>query len=164
MESLSEMIVQTCVDNTLRLLRTNRNINWAPDTYWWPGIQLAWVHPFFPGKHSNTLTSEQLSSSLIELGVPDSSVKRQGKHTLLELNNIAFVYCDKQYKYEPGPILLVSPHILGCKFKECGHAFVSPYCDPEALAAFMITIDLSVPAAQAACVDAYNDFFKESDQ
>lgn len=161
MKNLSELIVKTCVNNTLNLLRTRPNLQWAPDTYWWPGIQLAWVHPFLPGAHSNTLTSsDQLSKSLIELGIPSSSIKKLGKHTLVELENIAFIYREKKYKYEPEPTLLVSPHILGCKFKECGHAFTSPSCDPDALAAFIYTIDQSVPVAKAACINAYNDFFK----
>ena len=158
-KNLSELIVKTCVNNTLNLLRTRPNLQWAPDTYWWPGIQLAWVHPFWPGTRSDTLTAKQLSESLIELGVPASSIKKMGKHTLVELENIAFVYLEKQYKYAQRPTLQVSPHILGCKFKECGHAFVTPNCEPDALAAFILTIDLSVPAAKAACIDAYNEFF-----
>ena len=160
MKNLSELIVNTCVNNTLSLLRTHPSLQWSPDSYWWPGIQLAWVHPFLPGTRSDTLTARQLSESLIDMGIPASSIKKLGKYTLVELENIAFVYREKQYKYEQGPTLLVSPHILGCKFKECGHAFVSPNCDPDALAAFILTIDLSVPAAKTASIDAYNEFFK----
>ena len=160
MNDLYESIVRSCVSNTKDLLNKYPDLQWPPEMYWWPGIQLAWVHPFWPGAHSDTLTSEQLSESLIELGVPASSIKKLGKHTLVELENIAFIYREKQYKYEQSPTLQVSPHILGCKFKECGHAFVHPNCEPEALAAFILTIDQSIPVAKVACIDAYNDFFK----
>ena len=156
MSNLSESIVRACVNNTLSLMRSRTNLQWAPDSYWWPGIQLAWVNPFWPGRCGKALTADQLNQRLIELGVPAESIKKSGKHTMLELGNISFVYRDKQYKYD-GPVLHMSPHIPGKKFSECGHAFVNPRCSADELVTFMLAINESVPAAQSASLDAYQD-------
>ncbi len=160
MSNLSESIVRVCVNNTLSLMRSRTNLLWAPDSYWWPGIQLAWVNPFWPGNCGKALTSEQLNQRLIEFGIPAESIKKSGKHTLLELGNISFVYRDKQYKYD-GPVLRVSPHILGKRFSECGHAFVNPNCSADELVTFMLAINESVPAARSACIDAYQEGLRE---
>ena len=160
MSNLSESIVRVCVNNTLSLMRSRTNLQWTPDSYWWPGIQLAWVNPFWPGSRGKVLTTDQLDKSLIEFGVPTESIKKSGKHTLLELGNISFVYRDKQYKYD-GPVLRVSPHILGKRFSECGHAFVNPNCSADELVTFMLAINESVPAARSACIDAYQDGLRE---
>lgn len=141
-------------------MRSRTNLQWTPDSYWWPGIQLAWVNPFRPGIRGKTLTTDQLNKRLIEFGVPSESIKKSGKHTLLELGNIAFVYRDKQYKYD-GPVLQVSPHIRGRKFSDCGHAFVNPMCSADELVTFMLAINESVPAAQSASLDAYQDGLRE---
>ena len=160
MGNLSESIVRICTGNTLSLMRSHPDLQWAPDSYWWPGIQLAWVQPFSPGAYDCTLSTEQLNRRLIESGVPAESIKQDGRHTLLELDNISFVYRDKQYKYD-GPVLQVSPHISGKKFSECGHAFVSPCCSADELVTFMLAINESVPAAQQASLDAYQDGLRE---
>lgn len=160
MDNLFESIVRVCADNTRSLMRSHINLQWTPDSYWWPGIQLAWVHPFRPGAQGNNVSADQLTKRLIELGVPAASIKKSGKHTLLELGNISFVYRDKQYKYG-GPVLQVSPHILGKRFSECGHAFVSPTCSADELVTFMLAINERVPSAQAACIDAYQDGLRE---
>ena len=141
-------------------MRSRTNLQWAPDSYWWPGIQLAWVNPFWPGSCGKALTADQLNQRLIEFGVPAESIKKSGKHTMLELGNISFVYRDKQYKYD-GPVLQMSPHIPGKKFSECGHAFVNPRCSADELVTFMLAINESVPAAQSASLDAYQDGLRE---
>ena len=141
-------------------MRSRTNLQWAPDSYWWPGIQLAWVNPFWPGSRGKALTADQLNKRLIEFGVPTESIKNSGRHTLLELGNISFVYRDKQYKYD-GPVLQMSPHIPGKKFSECGHAFVNPRCSADELVTFMLAINESVPAAQSASLDAYQDGLRE---
>jgi len=141
-------------------MRTRANLQWTPDSYWWPGIQLAWVNPFWPGSRGKALTTDRLNKKLIEFGVPSDSIKKFGKHTLLELGNISFVYRDKQYKYD-GPVLQISPHILGKRFSECGHAFVDPRCSADELVTFMLGINESVPAARSACIDAYQDGLRE---
>lgn len=160
MSNLSESIVRVCVNNTLSLMRSRTNLQWAPDSYWWPGIQLAWVNPFWPGSCGKALTADQLNQRLIEFGVPAESIKKSGRHTMLELGNISFVYRDKQYKYD-GPVLQMSPHIPGKKFSECGHAFVNPRCSADELVTFMLAINESVPAAQSASLDAYQDGLRE---
>ena len=160
MSNLSESIVRICAENTLSLMRSHPDLHWAQDSYWWPGIQLAWVRPFWPGVHSGTLTADQLNKRLIEFGIPADSIKKTGKHTMLVLDNISFVYRDKQYKYD-GPVLQVSPHISGKKFGECGHAFVCPCCSADELVTFMLAINESVPAAQQASLDAYQDGLRE---
>ena len=160
MNNLSESIVRVCVNNTLSLLRSHTNLRWSPDSYWWPGIQLAWVHPFWPGAHGSTITTDQLNKSLVEFGVPAESIRKSGKHTILELDNISFVYRDKHYKYD-GPVLQVSPHMRGRRFSECGHAFVNPQCSVDELVTFMLAINESVPAAQSASLDAYQEGLRE---
>ena len=160
MSNLSESIVRVCVNNTLSLMRSRTNLQWAPDSYWWPGIQLAWVNPFWPGSRGKALTADQLNKRLIEFDVPAESIKKSGRHTLLELGNISFVYRDKQYKYD-GQVLQMSPHIPGKKFSECGHAFVNPRCSADELVTFMLAINESVPAAQSASLDAYQDGLRE---
>ena len=160
MSNLSESIARVCAGNTLSLMRSHTNLQWTPDSYWWPGIQLAWVHPFWPGAHGSTLTTEQLNKRLIEFGVPAESIKKSGKHTMLVLDNISFVYRDKRYKYD-GPVLQVSPHISGKRFSECGHAFVNPQCSADELVTFMLAINESIPAAQAASLEAYHQGLKD---
>ncbi len=157
MNDLYESIVRSCVSNTKDLLNKYPDLQWPPEMYWWPGIQLAWVRPFSPGIRCQALTVTLLNKSLIERGVPASSIKKLGAYTLLELDNIAFVYRDRQYKYENGPVLQISPHLLGCKFKECGHAFVSPNCSEDALAEYILMINRIIPATREACIAAYND-------
>ena len=141
-------------------MRSRTNLQWAPDSYWWPGIQLAWVNPFWPGCQGKALTADQINKRLIEFGVPAESIKKSGRHTLLELGNISFVYRDKQYKYD-GPVLQMSPHIPGKQFSECGHAFVNPRCSADELVTFMLAINESVPAAQSASLDAYQEGLRE---
>lgn len=160
MSYLFESIVRVCVNNTLSLMRSRTNLQWTPDSYWWPGIQLAWVHPFWPGAHGSTLTTEQLNKRLIEFGIPAESIRKSGKHTILVLDNISFVYRDKRYKYD-GPVLQVSPHISGKRFSECGHAFINPQCSADELVTFMLAINESVPAAKSASLDAYQDGLRE---
>ena len=160
MSNLSEAIVGVCVNNTLSIMRSISNLQWSPDSYWWPGIQLAWLNPFRPVSQGNTLTTDQLNKRLIASGVPSESIKKSGKHTLLELDNISFVYRDKQYRHD-GPVFKVSPHIRGRRFSECGHAFVNPRCSADELVTFMLAVNESIPAAQSACLEAYQDGLKE---
>ena len=81
MSNFSESIVRVCVNNTLSLMRDYTNLQWTPDSYWWPGIQLAWVNPFLPGIRGESITTDQLNEKLIEFGIPAESIKKSGKHT-----------------------------------------------------------------------------------
>lgn len=159
MSTITDSIVRVCASNTLNIMRSHPDFQWQPDSYWWSGIQLAWVRPFKSGVWS-TLTADLLNRTLLERGVPAESIKQSGKHTLLELDNIAFVYRDKQYKHD-GPVLQVSPHILGMRFRECGHAFVNANCSADVLVTFMLAINESIPAAQAASLEAYHQGLKD---
>lgn len=159
MNELSESIVRVCVNNTLSVMRFRTDIQWAPDTFWWPGIQQAWVRPFWPGVRRGTLSAGQLNERLVESGIPSGSIRKSGGHYILELEHISFVYWDKRYK--DGSVLRVSPHIRGCKYSECGHAFVNPGCSADELVMFMLSIDRSVPAAREACIKAYWDGLRE---
>ena len=159
MGNLSDSIVRICVDNTLAFMRSHANLQGTGDGFWWMGIQLAWVKPFYLGC-GKTPTADQLSESLAEHGVRPESIRKMGKHTLVELNNIAFVFREKQYKHSE-PMLKVSPHIRGAKFSACGHAFVNAVCPVDELVAFMLAIDTSVPTVRAACADAFQDGLRE---
>ena len=97
MSNLSESIVRICAENTMSLMRSHPDLHWAQDSYWWPGIQLAWVRPFWPGVHSGTLTADQLNKRLIEFGIPADSIKKTGKHTMLVLDNISFSVKEGEY-------------------------------------------------------------------
>ena len=161
MNTLSEKIVSVCAQDTMDLVRNRPDLLWTPDEYWWPGIQLAWHQHFWPAKAYYNLTAGELYDSLVKLGVPASSIRQSGKHTTVELDNISFVYRDKQYKYVDGPLLQVAPHITGKKFSECGHSFVNPRYTADETAAFMLALNESVPAAKAASLDAYQAGLRE---
>ena len=160
MSNLSESIVRVCAGNTLSLMRSHSDLKWARESYWWPGIQLAWVQHFWPEAIGCTLTTDQLHKKLIESGVPVESVKKSGKHIMLELDNISFVYRDKKYK-SVGPVLQVSPQILGKKYSECRHAFIKPMCSVDELVTFMLAINESIPDAKSASLAAYQDGLRE---
>ena len=161
MNTLSDAIVRVCAQDTMDLMRNRPDLQWAPESYWWPGIQLAWHQHFRTAPDGDTLTARELNDSLIRSGVPASSIRQSGKHTLVELDNISFVYRDKQFKYALDPVLQVSPQLRGTKYSECGHAFVNPRLSADETVAFMLAVDESVPAAQAASLDAYQAGLRE---
>lgn len=161
MSNLSKAIVRVCVNNTLSLIRSHSDLQWPADSYWWPGIQLAWAQYFWPETlGNNTVTTDQLHKKLFESGVPIESIKKSGKHTMLVLDNISFVYRDKKYK-GVGPQLQVSPQMPGKKYNECGHSFVQPMCSADDLVTFMLAINESIPDAKTATLDAYHAGLRE---
>lgn len=106
------------------------------------------------------MTAEEFNKKLVESGVPTDSIKRSGKHYILELDNISFVYREKYYKHS-GTTVAVSPHFRGVKFYEGGHAYVNPDCPVDQLVSYVRAINESVPAVKSACVDAFKDGLKE---
>ena len=161
MNTPSETIVRTSVEYTLSMMRLRPDLRWDPESYWWPGIQVAWHRHFRSGQVYNDLTAGELYDSLVKFGVPASSIRKSGKHTTVELDNISFVYRDRRYKYVDGPVLQVAPHLSGKKFSECSHSFVNPGYTADETVAFMLAINENVPAVQASCIDAYQAGLRE---
>jgi hypothetical protein len=158
MSKLTDYIVRICAENTLRTMRSHPYLQWAPEAYLLPGIQMAWIRPFAPGSCSSTLTAAQLDKSLAAAGVPAAAIKRYGKLRTVELENIAFAYRDKRTR-DGGYKLMISPYIPGNG--ECRQTFVNPTGPADTLAAYMLTIDSCVPAARAACLEAYQIGLRE---
>ena len=162
MISLKEKIVGDCVRNTLGTMRNRPDLQWAPEDYWWPGIQLAWLNLSWPNclPPHKPMSADEVSRALVERGVPESAIRACGKHTRAELGNITFIYFNKRFK--DGRVeLRISPHINGLKFKECGHAFHSPNVGAAVIACNMLAINESVPACRTACAAAYQDGLRE---
>ena len=158
MSNLSKAIVRICVNSTLSLIRSHSNLQWPADSYWWLGILQAWVQRFWPETLGSTLTTDQLHKKLFESGVPVESIKKSGKHTMLVLDNISFVYRDKKHI---GPVLQVSPQMPGKKYNECRHSFVIPMCSADDLVTVMLAINESIPDAKTATLDAYHAGLRE---
>lgn len=138
-----------------------RTVNWDEHGWFWIGLQLVWSslssHRFDEGSWNGPLaTADDLTSALLSRGVPRSSVRAFGAHTLVTLDNLSFVYRAKRYKGD-GNRLLVAPHITGLPFNQCGHSFIHPFGPLAEFADAMIILDKSVPDMRKACKTAITD-------
>lgn len=159
MNELSQTILNICTENTLATMRTHPELEWAPDSYWWPGILLAWTRPFRYVPQKSDLTSSVLMEHLAENGISSSKITSVGKHHFIEMENISFVFRDKVIGDKI--FLTISPHITGKAFRESGHAFVTPSCPVRKLAVFMQEIDACVPMVREACLKTYGEGLRE---
>jgi hypothetical protein len=142
-------------------------VNYDAETLFWSGVQGAWSNLSFLNCEAGqdwigpVATDRDLTRELLAKGVSESSVRPFGAHTLVELDNISFVYRAKYYKVD-GSHLLVAPHISGQPFGKCGHTFVHPFGPLQDFAETMVLFDRSVPEIRQACLDAVDDARKES--
>lgn len=142
-------------------MRTHSLPQWAPEDYWWFGLMHAWGYPghrFGGGRH---IAVQELNRALSDLGVPETAVRKPGMHTILELDNIAFVYREKRFK-DGRSIFRIAFHRKGEKFGRCGHSFIEPDWSAPELARYLVDVDRAIPALKTACLQAYADGLKES--
>ena len=145
----------------------NRPVRWDENGWFWLALQTVWsdlvscCHT--PGDRWNGpgAVTDDLSAALAECGVPRSSIRSFGSHTIVTLDNISFVYRAKSYNHD-GKRLLVAPHITGLPFKGCGHSFIHPFSPLVDFAGVMLFLDRSIPEIRDACRDALVDAQLES--
>lgn len=156
--------------NVRSLYRSNdingRHVSWDEHGWFWTGLQLVWSNLSsyrFAGENWNgpLATSDDLTTALLSYGIPQSSIRPFGAHTLVTLDNISYVYRIKHYKSD-GNHLLVAPHITGRPFGKCGHSFIHPFSPLSDFAEAMIYLDKSVPDMKQACKTALVDAQAES--
>lgn len=148
--------------NAIReFMRTHSLPQWPPEDYWWFGLMHAWGFPWYRLEKGKSLSVSELNYALLDLDIQETEIKKSGAHTVLELDNIAFVYREKRYK-DGSAVLKIAPHIKGVKFSKCGHSFINARGSALALAEYLIDIDRAIPALKAACLQAYNDGLREN--
>lgn len=121
----------------------------------WTGLLDSWVfmrHRFFSG---GSLTVKDLDAALADCSVPESAIKKPGAHTLLELDNVAFVYRNRCGR-DGGTELLVSPHWKGMPFSRCAHSFIKIKGTAQDLAQYLIDWDRATPELQSTCYQTYD--------
>ena len=143
----------------LDLLRTHSLPQWAPGDYWWWGLVHAWGSRWWRWEGA-PISVAALDRALAELGVRQTEISRRGAHTLLELDNLAFVYREKTY-VDGRTVLKIAPHLKGKRFRECGHTFIDAAGSPLALAQYLLDVDRAVPELKAVSLDAYREGLRD---
>lgn len=148
--------------NAIReFMRTGSLSQWPPEDLWWFGLMHAWGFPFYRLFKENQLSVSELNNALFDLDVQETEIKKPGAHTVLELDNIAFVYREKRFK-DGIKVLRVAPHMKGYGFNKCAHTFIDASESALSLAEYLINIDRAIPALKDACLQAYNDGLREN--
>lgn len=143
-----------------------RPVSWDEQGWFWAGLQLVWSnlssHRFAEESWNGPIAiADDLTTALLSQGVPQSSIRPFGAHTLVSLDNLSFVYRAKRYKGD-GDHLIVAPHITGLSFGKCSHAFIHPFSPLSDFAEAMVYLDKSVPDMQKGCKAALADARTES--
>lgn len=144
-----------------------RPVNWDEQGFFWVALQTVWsdlscfCRTAGDSWYGPRAVADDLSTALVGCGVPKSSIRPFGSHTLVTLDNLSFVYRAKSYKYE-GERLLIAPHITGLPFGKCGHSFSYPFGPLSDVADAMLYLDRSVPEIRNACRGALADAQAES--
>ncbi len=159
MNELTEQVLPTVRQVILDLMRDHEDISWAPDDYWWYGLQFVWSPPDLT-RHAEQVRENALYWALIDLEVPREWIVKRGAHTYVELDNITFIFRTRHYKggHES---LEVAPHLKGHKFRQCNHSFIHPRGSVYDLAQRMIDLDRWVPEIKVAAKQAYCDGLQE---
>lgn len=155
-----DRIINISTKAILDFMRTHNLPQWPPEDYWWFGLMHAWGFPWWRMDAGKPFSVSELNQALLELDVQETTIKTPGVHTVLELNNIAFVYREKRYK-DGSAVLKIAPHVKGKKFSECGHSFLYARGSAHALAEYLIGLDRLIPSLRTACRQAYNDGLQE---
>lgn len=152
---LTEHVLHIVRQTILDLIRGHEDISWAPDDYWWYGLQFAWA-PFDYMRHGEPVKENALYWALLDLEVPLERIVKRGAHTYVELDNITFVYRTRHFKggYEP---LEIAPHMKGLKFRQCNHCFIHPRGSVYDLAQRMIDLDRWIPEIKTTALQANYD-------
>ncbi len=160
-EFTKESIINISTGVIRDFMRTHNLPQWPPEDYWWFGLMHAWGFPWGRLSLGEPMSVSELNNVLYDLDVPIAEIKKTGAHTILKLDNIAFVYREKRYK-DGRQVLKISPHIKGLGFNKCGHTFINARGSALALAEYLIEIDRSIPALKTTCVQAYNEGLREN--
>lgn len=153
MTSLSDHVNHIVESSILDCLRWHPETNWDENTCWWLGFQMIWGEQGYADAY-NRVTESCLNIALRKLGVPESSFRKPGAHTYVDLDNVSFVYRTKIYK-DGTRRLLVAPHLKGLKFNQCGHSFISAMGDTQLFARYMLDLDKCIPEARIAARKAF---------
>lgn len=153
MTSLSDHVNHIVESSILDCLRWHPETNWDENTCWWLGFQMVWGEQGYADAY-NRVTESCLNIALRKLGVPESSFRKPGAHTYVDLDNVSFVYRTKIYK-DGTRRLLVAPHLKGLKFNQCGHSFISAMGDTQLFARYMLDLDKCIPEARIAARKAF---------
>ena len=153
MTSLSDHVNHIVESSILDCLRWHPETNWNENTCWWLGFQMVWGEQGYADADFR-VTESCLNIALRKLGVPESSFRKPGAHTYVDLDNVSFVYRTKIYK-DGTRRLLVAPHLKGLKFNQCGHSFISAMGDTQLFARYMLDLDKCIPEARIAARKAY---------
>lgn len=157
---IKEEIINISTKAIRVLMRTDDLPLWPPEDYWWYGLMHAWGFPWYRSNEGKAPSVSELNNALYDLDVPETEISQPGAHTMLELDNIAFVYREKRYKYS-NSVLKIAPHVKGEKYSKCGHSFINARGSALALAEYLIDIDRIIPALKTACLQAYYDGLRE---
>ena len=160
-EFTQESIINISTSAIRDFMRTHNLPQWPPEDYWWFGLMHAWGFPWWRLDKGKPISISELNGALYDLDVQDTEIRKPGAHTILELDNIAFVYRERRFK-DGSQVLKIAPHIKGLGFNKCGHTFINARGSALALAEYLIEIDRVIPALKTACVQAYNDGLREN--
>lgn len=158
MNKLTEQVLPTVRKVILDFMR-GHEVSWAPDDYWWYGLQDLWSPPDFM-QQGEPVRENELYRALIDLEVPREWIVKRGAYTYVELDNITFIFRTRHYKDGREP-LEVAPHLKGHKFRQCGHSFIHPCGSAYDLAQHMIDLDRWIPEIKVAAKQAYCDGLQE---
>lgn len=152
-------ILEVSRSTILEFMRTHSLQEWRPEEYWWFGLIHAWGFPrlFTEG---SPITLQALNNALLDLEVSEECIRQSGAHTFLSLDNISFVYREKQNR-EGQSLLRIAPHIKGASFITCAHSFMNVRGSAYELAQYLIDVDNSIPSLKLVCADAYQEGLKE---
>ena len=144
-----------------------RPVSWDEQGFFWTALQTVWsdlsrfCRTYGDSWYGPGAVADDLSAALAGCGVPRSSIRPFGSHTIVTLDNLSFVYRARTYKHD-GEHLLISPHITGLPFGKCSHSFFHPFGPLSDVADAMLCLDRSVPEIRDACRDALADAQAES--
>ncbi|MBO7544355.1 MAG: hypothetical protein J6T02_02095 [Bacteroidales bacterium] len=159
-EFTPESIISISTNAIRGLMRIHNLPQWPPEELWWFCLMNMWGFPWSRLAKGKPLPVSELNNALYVLDVQEPEIKKPGAHSILELDNIAFVYREKRFKNRE-PELIVAPHLKGKSFNECDHAFIEVRGSALDLAQYLIGIDRVVPALKTVCHQAYLDGLQE---
>lgn len=144
----------------MSLVRTHNLPLWSEEDYWWFGLTNAWSTPWWPTAGTKPVSGQALRQALLGLGIPESSFHKPGAHTILELDNLSFVYREKRFKN--GRVAFrIAPHKKGVGFGRCGHSFMDAYGSALDWAQCLVEMDRAVPALKSSGIQAFKDGLQE---
>ena len=144
----------------LDFMRTHNLPLWPPEDYWWFALIHIWASSWTRVRSGAPLSVRALNRALLDLGVGEKEIRKQGAHTYLELDNLAFVYREKTFK-DGRMAFKIAPHLKGAAFGKCGHTFLDVRGSALELAQRLIETDRIIPDLKMVCARAYRKGLQE---